>query len=65
MNPYKITYEVVGTVTLTVMANSPEDAIDQAVDEWPESDINYNHDLVVLDRKPVAVEDKDGNVTEF
>lgn len=65
MKPYKITYEVFGTVTLPILANSPEDAIEQAMQEWPTTDINFNHDLVVMERTPVAVEDKDGNVTEF
>jgi hypothetical protein len=56
---------VFGTVTLPILANSPEDAIEQAMQEWPTTDINFNQDLVVMERTPVAVEDKDGNVTEF
>ena len=63
--PYKVTYEVAGTVTLSVIAASPEAAIDEADREYPESDINWNNMLRVLDMQPVAVEDTDGNVTEF
>ena len=65
MKPYKVTYEVVGTVTLSVLAASPEAALEEAEKEYPESDINWNHMLRVLDMQPVAVEDTDGNVTEF
>ena len=65
MKTYKITYEVFGTVTLPIMALSPENAIEQALQEWPTTDINFNQDLVVMERKPVAVEDETGNVTEF
>lgn len=65
LSPYKVTYEVVGTVTLSVLATSPETALDEAEKEYPESDINWNHMLRVLDMQAVAVEDKNGNVTEF
>ena len=65
MKPYKVTYEVVGTVTLSVLASSAEAALDEAEREYPESDINWNHTLRVLDMQAVAVEDADGNVTEF
>ena len=65
MKPYKVTYEVAGTVTLSVLASSADDAIAEAEKEYPESDINWNHMLRVLDMQPVAVEDTDGNVTEF
>ena len=64
-SPYKVTYEVVGTVTLSVLATSPETALDEAEKEYPESDINWNHMLRVIDMQAVAVEDKHGNVTEF
>ena len=65
MKPYKVTYEVIGTITLPVVASSPETAIDEAENEYPESDINWNHSLRVLDMRAVAVEDENGNVTEF
>ena len=65
MKPYKVTYEVAGTVTLSVLAASPEAALDEAEKEYPESDINWNGYLRVLDMQPVAVEDNNGNVTEF
>ena len=65
MRPHKVTYEVVGTVTLSVLAVSPEAALEEAEKEYPESDINWNHMLRVLDMQPVAVEDANGNVTEF
>lgn len=65
MKPYKVTYEVAGTVTLSVLAVSPEAALEEAEQEYPESDINWNHMLRVLDMQPVAIEDTDGNVTEF
>lgn len=65
MKPYKVTYEVVGTVTLSVLASSADDAIAEAEKEYPESDINWNHMLRVLDMQAVAVEDENGNVTEF
>ena len=65
MKPYKVTYEVAGTVTLSVLASSADDAIAEAEKEYPESDINWNGYLRVLDMQPVAVEDNNGNVTEF
>ena len=65
MKPYKVTYQVFGTVTLSVLAASPEAAIDEAEREYPESDINWNGYLRVMDMQAVAVEDTDGNVTEF
>ena len=61
---YKVTYEVVGTVTVSVTANSPDDALVEAAHEYPESDINFNHMLNVLDMKPTAVECPDGKVVE-
>ena len=63
MKPYKITYKFVGTVTLPVMAHSPEAAHEEAMNEWPETDINFNKDLVVLGREPVCVEDEEGKLT--
>ena len=65
MKPYKVTYRFVGTVTLPVMADSPEDAHDEAMKEWPETDINFNQELNVIDRSLVSVEDENGNKMEF
>lgn len=62
MEVYKVTYEVVGTVTVSVMASSPELALKEAAREYPESDINFNHMLNVLDMEPTAVECPDGTV---
>ena len=61
---YRVTYEVVGTVTVSVTANSPEDALVEAAQEYPETDINFNHMLNVLDMEPTAVECPDGKVVE-
>ena len=55
MKTYNITYEIIGTVTLPILANSEEDAIEQAMQEWPTTDINFNQDLVVHDRIPIRV----------
>ena len=65
MKPYKVTYQVTGTVTLSVLAASPEAALDEVEKEYPESDINWNHMLRVIDMQVLAVEDADGNVTEI
>lgn len=64
MEVYKVTYEVVGTVTVSVMASSPELALEEAAKEYPETDINFNHMLNVLDMEPTAVECPDGKVIE-
>ena len=61
---YKVTYEVVGTVTVSVQASSPERALVEAAQEYPETDINFNHMLNVLDMEPTAVECPDGKVVE-
>ena len=64
MEVYKVTYEVVGTVTVSVMASSPELALEEATKEYPESDINFNNMLKVIDMEPTAVECPDGKVAE-
>jgi hypothetical protein len=61
---YRVTYEVVGTVTVSVMASSPELALKEAEKEYPETDINFNHMLNVLAMEPTAVECPDGKVVE-
>lgn len=64
MEVYKVTYEVVGTVTVSVMASSPELALEEAAREYPETDINFNHMLNVLDMEPTSVECPDGKVVD-
>lgn len=64
MKTFKVTYEVMGTITLPIQADSIDQVMAEAENEYPESDINYNHQLVVLDRRPVAIEDEDGSVVE-
>ena len=64
MEVYKVTYKVVGTVTVSVMASSPELALEEAAKEYPESDINFNHMLDVLAMEPTGVECPDGKVVE-
>lgn len=65
MKTYKITYKFTGTVTLPVLADSPETAHEEAMKEWPETDINFNHDFEVIDRELISIEDQNGNVTNF
>ena len=59
---YKVTYKVSGTITVPILAISQQFALEEAAKEYPESDINYNHLLDVIDRTAVSVEGPDGSV---
>ena len=59
---YKVTYKVSGTITVPILAISPEFALEEAAKEYTESDINYNHLLDVIDRRAVSLDCPDGSV---